>query len=158
MTHKEYKKDLLELIKKQKKSLEDSQRFAIRNAKSFGPSKRFYFDFFLCGTATEGQLDSGADVSLISLNLIEMICPDWKRFPQTERLKITGVSGSPVKVIDRRIFPVSLSPNPEEEFSHPFLVVEEPDLLLLSSQAMYSKSLGISWDKSGEKPLPHMER
>ena len=55
MTHKEHKKDLLELVRKQKKSFEDSKHFAIRNAKSFGPSKRFYFDFFLCDTATEGQ-------------------------------------------------------------------------------------------------------
>ena len=81
-----------------------------------------------------------------------MICPDWKTFPKTQSLKITGVSGSPVKVIDLRTFPVSLSPDPEEEFPHPFSIVEEPDLLLLSSQAMYSKLLGISWDKSGQKP------
>ena len=81
-----------------------------------------------------------------------MICPDWKTFPKSQSLKITGVSGTPVKVVDRRIFPVSLSPDSEEEFPHPFMVVEEPDLLLLSSHAMYSKSLGISWDKPGQTP------
>ena len=132
--------------------MEDSKRFKIKNAKSFGPSKRFYLDFFLCGTATEGQLDSGADVSIISHNLIEMICPEWETFPKSQSLKVTGVSGTPVKVVDRRILPVSLSPDSEDEFPHPFTVVEEPDLLLLSSHAMYSKSLGISWDKSGQTP------
>ena len=122
------------------KTLEDSKRFKIKNAKSFGPSKRFYLDLFLCGTATEGQLNSGADVSIISLNIIEMICPGWKTFPKYQSLKITGVSGSPVKVIDRRILPVSFSPDSEDKFPHPFIVVEEPNLLLLSSHAMYSES------------------
>ena len=81
-----------------------------------------------------------------------MFCPYWKIFPKSQSLKLTGVSGTPIKVVDRRIFPVFLSPDSEEEFPRPFIVVEEPDLLLLSSHAMYSKSLGISWDKSGQTP------
>ena len=139
-------------MREQSKTLEDSKHFKIKNAKSFGPSKRFYLDLFQCGVATEGQLNSGADVSIMSSNLINMICPDWKTFPKSHRLRNTGVSGTAVKVIDQRIIPVSFSSDSEDDFPHPFIIIEEPDLLLLSSHAMYSKSLCITWDKSGRVP------
>ena len=41
----------------------------------------------------------------------------------------------------------------KESFPHPFAIVKQPDLLLLSSQAMYSKSLGIERPESQDTPF-----
>ena len=117
-------------------------------------SKRFYFDCFVDGVATEGQLDCGADCSLLSRNVVSRICPKWKTFKDAGDITLTGVTGKELKVVSTKWLPISFSHEKIDEFMHPFVIVSEPDQFLLSSSAMYQELIGIKWDV--EKRFPYL--
>ena len=106
-------------------------------------SKRLYFDCFIDGIATEGQLDCGADCSLLSRNVVSRICPKWKTFKDAGEITLTGVTGKELKVVSTKWLPISFSHEKIDEFMHPFVIVSEPDQFLLSSSAMYQELIGI---------------
>ena len=104
-------------------------------------------------------------MSIISENVVDLVHPDWKYAKSANPVSLSGVTGKFLGVIDRKILNISFSPDERENFPHPFAIVKQPDLLILSSQAMYSKLLGIecsecqgtpflSWrDRRGKKQL-----
>ena len=113
-------------------------------------SKRFYFD----GVATEGQLDCGADCSILSRNVVSRICPKWKTFKDARDITLTGVTGKELKVVSTKWLPISFSHEKIDEFMQPFVIVSEPDQFLLSPSAMYQELIGIKWDV--EKCFPYL--
>ena len=125
----------------------------ILNAHHTNAAQRFFVDFLVEKVATEAQIDSGADVSIISENVVDLVHPDWKSAKSANPVSLSGVRGKSLAVIDRKILNISFSPDERETFPHPFSIVKQPDLLLLSSQAMYSKSLGIEWPESQGTPF-----
>ena len=56
-------------------------------------SKRFYFDCFIDGVATEGQLDCGADCSLLSRNVVSRILPQVENIQRRRRNNPDGSIG-----------------------------------------------------------------
>ena len=88
-----------------------------------------------------------------SENVVDLVYPDWKSARSADPVSLSGVTGKSLGVIDRKILNISYSPDERESFLHPFAIVKQPDLLLLSSQAMYSKSLGIEWPESRGTPF-----
>ena len=120
--------------------------------KEFGV-KRFYCNIFISGMSSEIQVDSGADVSVISKGILKELCPKWQELENAEKIELSGVTGTKLNVIASKIIPVSFLPGRNNEFRHPFIVIRDPGQFLLSSHAMYQQSLGIRWEKRSGKPF-----
>ena len=112
---------------------------------------RFYVKIFFENKSTMGQLDSGADFSVLSANVADVLCEDWKSKKSAGKIQITGVTGGAMTVIDCKFLQIGFSP--DALFSHPFVIVKEPEILLLSSHLIYDQHLGITWDKQKENPF-----
>ena len=63
------------------------------------------------------------------------------------------MTGAPLKVVARKLLKIGFSPEEEEHFEHPFVIVPEGDQLLISSVIMYKRRIGIEWPDKGEVPM-----
>ena len=119
--------------------------------KEFGV-RRFYCNIYVSGILSEIQIDSGADVSLISKDVLLSIYPDWQNLPNAEKVEISGVTGTKLKVIASKVIPISFLPENSQGFNHPFVVIGDTGQFLLSSHAMYQQEIGIAWGEQDGKP------
>ena len=74
--------------------------------KEFGV-KRFYCNIFISGMSSEIQVDSGADVSVISKGILKELCPKWQELEDAEKIELSGATGTKLNVIASKIVPVS---------------------------------------------------
>ena len=112
---------------------------------------RFYVKIFFGEKATIAQIDSGADFSVISANVADLLDKNWRSRKSAGTIKLTGVTGSSMNVLDSKFFEISFAKN--MTFPHLFVVVQEQDTLLLSSHLMYDQQLGIHWDRKNDNPF-----
>ena len=140
--------------------VKNPERLDILNARinriNFDHSKfqirRFHASIFIDGVGTEIQIDSGADVSLVSQSILENIDPDWQRHSYAGDISLAGVTGKSLKIITTKWLPISFTAGSAEQFMHPFVVVKDKSQFLLSSLAMYAQTIGIEWDIPNRLP------
>ena len=115
--------------------------------------KRMYLDVYINGVKTEGQLDSAADVNIISLPLLEKILPEWRKLPSAGRIKLTSASNNPIQIVATRWLPFSMSAFDTGSPAVKFAIVQNSGYLLLSSELIYSMKLCLNWNSSNYTPL-----
>ena len=112
---REGKASLLEFVKSQDPKFHHSSQSKILNAHLTNSSQRFYVDFFVENVATEAQIDSGADVSIISENIVDLVHPDWKSSRSADPVSLSGVTGKslgePKVALESNLFLVDVKPS-----------------------------------------------
>ena len=151
--NKEKEQDRNKLKEMLKRGCTPENLAVIKSIRLIREMKRFYLNILIGDSSIEAQLDSGADVSVISENLLQTILPNWGELRSAENINVSGVTGQKMQISGRKYIPMSFSSKKEESFLHPFVIVKEPNLLLLSSEIMYARKLGIDWSEGGKTPF-----
>ena len=115
--------------------------------------RRLYVDAYFNGVKLEAQLDSGADTNLISLDIINAICPEWRQLKSAGRLSLTSASSDPITVKATRWINLKLSEKDTHSRLHKFAIVDTKGFLLLSSELIYSLQLSLHWKKDHPHPF-----
>ena len=58
-----------------------------------------------------GQLDSGADFSVLSANVADVLCENWKIKKSAGKMQLTGITGGAMTVIDCKYLNIGVSPD-----------------------------------------------
>ena len=135
----------VELARKKTLAVTEPLATTVQLAKASEKIMRFYVYIYIERMSTEAQLDCGADVNIISENVLEVILPDWRSAKSAKSVNVSGITGQQMTVLGRKLLKFSFFPD-GEKFQDAFVVVSEPDLVLLSSQAMYEHKFGIKWE------------
>ena len=109
--------------------------------------RRLYLDVIINNVRLEGQLDSAADVNIISKDFLDKALPDWHNYKSAGKIKLTSASNNPIQVVATHWITFSLVLNDN------FAIVQNPGDLLLSSDLIYLMRLSLSWSSSNGTPL-----
>ena len=115
--------------------------------------KRIYVDIILNGATTEFQLDSGADASIISKNVLDAMCPSWQSLPDAGKIKLNSASNTPINIISTKWLNVSLTTDLHESKAHKFVIVKHNNQTLLGADFIFAYHLGLFWKKSCNTPF-----
>ena len=130
----------------------------VNNAKgeNFGSKKvtfkRIYVDIQIEGVKTEFQLDSGADASLVSRNILDSICPNWAQMKDAGKIQLNSASNTPIDIVATRWLNVSLTPDKHEAKPHKFVVVKHNNQALLGADFIFAYHLGLFWKSADITP------
>ena len=115
--------------------------------------RRLYLDVYIEGSQTEFQLDSGADTSIISRDVLDTICPDWSQAPCAGPISLKSASQNKMNVVGTRWLNIGLVPDVREAIPHKFVIVGYAGQTLLSADFMYEMKLGIDWKDKTVAPI-----
>lgn len=119
----------------------------IRARKHRPPITRFYISGYLEGFTYEIQIDTGADVNLVSKEILDTIDPNWKSRQSIKTPKVKGVAGDNLDLMCSKIIPISFDRDEEFTLWLPFCVLKEGSQFLLSGATMHQERLGIEWNE-----------
>lgn len=98
----------------------------------------------------KAQLDSGADVSIISESLISLIFPSWKNYPSAGKMTVQAVNGEDMDIIGTRWLNIILSGH-VKPLQQKFVILKDGEEFLLGADFMYDHQINIIQDGAHSK-------
>ena len=111
-------------------------------------AESLYFDVIIDQCTMPGQVDTGAEISVVSANVLNRVMPGWRQLKYAGPVDVTSGTQHSFKVITTRFLPLRLPHKKARAFQHKVAVVEDEDLILLGFHLLKEQGLSILCNKN----------
>ena len=112
-------------------------------------SQRFYIAIQVNGTSTDAAIDSCSDVNLVSENVLETLCPDWRNLPDAGQIVLRSHTEHLIPQASTKWLAINFQNSHVKNMLLKFVVTKDEDELLLGAEFLKQSHLGLSI--AGEK-------
>ena len=115
-------------------------------------ARRGYAEVEVHGHSFLAFLDEGSDVSMISRNLLEHACPNWREeTPHAGDVELHAINNTNIPLEDARVLSLRISHPDALTMVHKFIITPDEDKLLIGRDAKDNLLMGADWDLSADK-------